>query len=107
MNFYVVRFHLFFDLKGAEYKFFDYTAMFDIVNYSSFCRSLDWMAQALSFEMYTQLDILECQEGMGGAFIQNVSGPCNWENYFVNFPLASIGMDKLKWAGSYMAEKCS
>lgn len=90
--------------------------MLDSIRYSDLCFDLGFMASALELNLFTQVDILDCNAGVAGGISQIVDliakktskygelKECEWKNYVFEEPtyslnLGSVGLSRLMLAG--------
>ncbi len=104
-------------LEGQVAKLEPYIKlMVDSIRYSDVCLDLGVMASALELNLYTQIDIMDCNAGLAGGINQLIDliaqkpskygelKACEWKNYVFEEPalclnLGSLGLSRLKFDG--------
>lgn len=112
MMLYVVKAHFFLEVVGGKGELWiDF--LYDIVRYIDICANAGLNMNLLELNLYTQIDILDCELGFAGLVIyiieqfdHSFSSPsfwgfafgdhpyhCEWREYKLEIPFAHFGFD--------------
>ena len=92
------KFWFYFDLYPVKFTFFDWYLMFDVVNYDKFCTAAAWELDVARIQLWTQVDVNECNWGLIGAFMTpSQLQSCSWASYVVRHPIFDweVAMDQI------------
>lgn len=62
----IIRIKFYVDFLGARWNGINFTSMFNAPKFNNFCYKAGWDANAVSMEVYTEVDINECDWGVLG-----------------------------------------
>lgn len=100
------RVHAFLDVVGASYTPLNYRTQFDTLNYQQACHSMSWSGEALRVKLNGQVDVLECGLGIFGIITSKSDNNCDWQNYYVDYPVFDVSLPEFRYGGDYFTQTC-
>ena len=107
---YFVRMHAYLEVNGVKGKAWG-KLMYDVIRYIDLCFDSGFAINAVELNLYTQLDILDCNMGLAGTVIYilqafnafsgfnfwgiqfGTAWECTWREYKLEIPFLHLGLD--------------